>query len=270
MTGTASGSTPGIIPPDWQRWSACKPTLVKPLTGGLTNQSFLIEANNERLVLRRNSAISEALDLNRNAEAAALRHAGKAGLCAPVIHCDPGHQYLVTRYIQGQPWRAGEVDALKQLAQMLRAIHELPAIDARLDIEDKVASYWRAIDGGADFYRELQAQGKKVQRHIAIAKSLSERVCLCHNDLLPANLIADERGNLYAIDWEYAAMGDPFHDLAVVVEENGLDKSQTQLILHEYLGRPAGSVDWQRLDHWRAIYRHLSMLWYAVQWSAGH
>lgn len=258
-----------IIPPDWPRWSAASPTVVKPLTGGLTNRSFLIEADSELLVLRRNSAISEALDLNREAEAAALRHADQAGLCAPVIYCDPNHQYLVTRYIQGQSRRVTEAESLKQLAQLLRRIHALPAIDAHLDVEDKIANYWRSIDEHADFYQELRALDQKLRRHIAIAQALNDGICLCHNDLLMANLITAGDGKLYAIDWEYAAMGDPFYELAVIVEEYGLEKLQQQLLLSEYLDRPTTQTDWQRLDHWRVIYGYLSLLWYAVQYSTG-
>ncbi|WP_346838137.1 choline kinase family protein [Microbulbifer sp. SAOS-129_SWC] len=262
-------SQPDIIPPDWQRWSATEPSLAGSLSGGLTNRSYLIVAGGEQLVLRRNSANSAALDINRSAESAALRRADNAGLCAPLIYCDPGHQYLVTRYIHGEPWRAAGAAALKQLVQLVRSIHALPAIDACLDIDDKVASYWRSIDEGADFYTELRALEQKVQRHIAGAKSLNNGACLCHNDLLMTNLIVAENEILYAIDWEYAAMGDPFYELAVIVEEHRLDKRQQELLLTEYLRRLTTQIDWQRLDHWRVIYRYLSVLWYAVQWCTG-
>lgn len=258
-----------IIPADWQHWSATEPTVIRPLTGGLTNRSFLIDADDKLLVLRNNSPISEALDLNRAAEADALHLADKAGLCAPVIHCDSDHQYLVTRYIEGEPWSEDGENALKQLAQLLRNIHALPPIDTHLDIETKIASYWRSIDASAEFYKELQEIDEKAQRHIAVADSLSDGICLCHNDLLPANLITANNRKLYAIDWEYAAMGDPFYELAVIVEERGLVKQQQKLLLSEYLGRPATQTDWQRLDHWRIIYGYLSLLWYAIQWNTG-
>ncbi len=264
-----SATPPDIIPHDWQHWSASRPSVVKQLTGGLTNQSFLITAGKNLLVLRKSSAISEALDLNRGGEAAALYHADKAGLCAPAVYCDPRHQYLVTRYIKGEPWSKDKDGALKQLAQLVRSIHALPAIDARLDIDDKVASYWRSIDERADFYKKLRTLEHEVQQHIAIAKSLNNGVYLCHNDLLATNLIAADNGNLYAIDWEYAAMGDPFYELAVIVEEYGLEKQEQQSLLSEYLNRPISETDWQRLDHWRVIYRYLSLLWYAVQWCTG-
>ncbi|SEA15324.1 choline kinase family protein [Microbulbifer marinus] len=261
--------SPDIIPPDWQRWSATRPSVIKPLTGGLTNRSFLLQAGGDQLVLRRNSAISAALDLNRVAEYQALLHADNAGLCAPLIYCDPEHQYLVTRFIDGGGWSKSGAGALPQLAQLLRGIHALPAIDAQLDIEDKAASYWCSIDNRADFYAPLRTLDKKVQRHIPAARELSAGICLCHNDLLATNLIAAADGNLYAIDWEYAAMGDPFYELALIVIEYALDQRQQQLLLAKYLDRPTTSVDWQRLDHWRVIYGYLSVLWYAVQWSRG-
>ncbi|WP_193163099.1 phosphotransferase [Microbulbifer hainanensis] len=258
-----------IIPPDWQRWSRVRPSLLRPLTGGLTNRSFLIEANGERLVLRRNSPISDALDLNRSAEAAALRCADSAGICAPVIYCDPNHQYLVTRFIEGRQWGDPEAASLKQLAQLLRRIHALPAIDVRLDIEEKIANYWRSINRRADFCQKLWELDQNVRRHIAVAHSLSDSDCLCHNDLVMTNLIVANRENLYAIDWEYAAMGDPFYELAVITKEHGLNRQQQRMLIAEYLNRPVGKLDEMRLDHWRLIYGYLSALWYAVQWCTG-
>ncbi|WP_323846268.1 choline kinase family protein [Microbulbifer magnicolonia] len=258
-----------IIPPDWRNWSASTPTVVKPLDGGLTNRSFLLEAGDDLLVLRINSAISASLDLNRTAEHQALLRANNAGICAPLIYCDPQQQYLVTRYLPGGPWDMGSAGALRRLARLVRSIHALPDIDAKLDINAKAANYWQSIDDRADFTPALRALAQEVQWHITAAGALSRGARLCHNDLLITNLIAASGGNLYAIDWEYAAMGDPFYDLAVIVEEHGLDTAQQQLLLSEYLNEPVAAIDRQRLDHWRVIYGYLCALWYAVQWSTG-
>lgn len=262
-------SSSDIIPADWGRWSASRPSVVRPLEGGLTNKSFLIAAGDDLLVLRKNSAISDALDLNRAAEAEALGLADNAGLCAPVIHCDPDHRYLVTRYIDGALWDSKDTDALQQLAALLRSIHALPSIDARLDLEQKIANYWRSIDSNAEFYTALRALAAKVKRHITQISASGGALCLCHNDLLKTNLIVSDNGRLHAIDWEYAAMGDPFYELAVIVEEYKLDTTQQQFLLSEYLLRAVTRHDWQRLDHWQIIYGYLSVLWYAVQWSGG-
>lgn len=258
-----------IIPDDWPRWSATRPRLVRTLANGLTNRSFLLDAGERQLVLRINSAISEALDLNREAEAQALHLADRAGLCAPLVHCDPGQRYLVTRHIPGDHWRPDGAGAFAQLAALLRAIHKLPAIDAELDIGDKVGRYRRSIDTGNSLLRPLQSLHRPLQRHIAAAGELGSGKVLCHNDLLADNLIAGIDGRLSAIDWEYAASGDPFYDLAVICEGQNLKKGQRETLLAEYLQRPTSDRDRQRLDHWRIIYGYLSLLWYAVQWSCG-
>ncbi|MBU0537831.1 MAG: phosphotransferase family protein [Gammaproteobacteria bacterium] len=257
-----------IIPADWPQWSHSKPVLIRPLLGGLTNKSYLISANNNEMVLRRNSAISGALNLNRDTEAEALKLADSVGLCAPLIHYDPNLQYMVCRYVHGQHWRADGAGIIA-LAKLLRRIHQLPAVSGKLDIADKATSYWQAINTDAPFANELRGLAENVGFHIASAKSFNAEPYLCHNDLLLENLIAADDGKLYAIDWEYAAMGDPFYDLAVIVEGHELGQQQQQLLLAEYLERPAVKEDWQRLRHWRVIYGYLTVLWYAVQWSSG-
>ena len=265
-----------IIPADWSQWSVTKPVVIEPLVGGLTNQSFLISADNKLLVLRINSAISAALDLNRVAEAQALQLASAAKLTAEVVYCDPHYHYLITRHLAGDHWVAS-AEGMAQLAQLIQKIHQLPAIDAVLDINAKVASYWRAINPRLKCIPALKKLDTKINQHITSAASLSSGLCLCHNDLLVDNLIAiggdreegSDSGKLFAIDWEYAAMADAFYELAVIVEGHSLNLSQQNSLLAAYLERPAHDQDWQRLYHWRVIYNYFTLLWYVVQLSTG-
>lgn len=257
-----------ITPPDWALWSKSKPVIIRRLLGGLTNKSWLISADNTVMVLRQNSPISGALNLDRVTEAQVLNLADRAGLCAPLIHYDADYQYMVGRFVSGQHWQADAL-GLTSLAHLLRSIHRLPAVDGYLDINEKAASYWRAISSDAEFTADLQNLSKDVASHIEYAEALSTGGCLCHNDLLLENLIAADDGRLYAIDWEYAAMGDAFYELAVIVEGHGLNEQQQRLLLTEYLQRSLEPDDWRRLYHWRIIYAYLTVLWYAVQWSSG-
>jgi len=258
-----------ILPQDWHLWSQSRPVVIKPLTGGQTNQAFLIQSVNELLVLRINSQLGVALDLNRNTESIVLKNAGYAGICASLVYTDPTHQYQVTQFISGNPWKKSAAGALEQLAQLLRDIHNLPAIDAHLDIPSKIACYWASIDKQANFYPPLEQLQQKICFHIEAAKHLGDDLSLCHNDLSTGNLITGKTGQLYAIDWEYAAMGDRFYDLAVIIEEHTLDKLQQRVLLEHYLGINPHEKHWQRLYYWRSVYQYLCLLWHAVQWSSG-
>ncbi|MBB5212225.1 phosphotransferase [Microbulbifer hydrolyticus] len=262
-----------VFPDDWHRWSADQPVLIRPLTRGLTNRSYLLATKDTRVVLRWNSQISAELDLDRRAEEQVLYRADKAMLGAPLIHCDPDYRYLVTGFIEGQPWdtrRSGTETALTQLARLTRNIHQLPVISARLDIHRKVSSYWQSIPADVKHFRRLTLLDQKARPHIHAAETMNSNDVLCHNDLQAANLISGKDGKLYAIDWEYAATGDPFYDLAVITEEHQLRDEELQQFLAEYLQRPPSGMDLKRLAHWRIIYVYLSILWYAIQHAKGN
>jgi thiamine kinase-like enzyme len=71
-----------------------------------------------------------------------------------------------------------------------------------------------------------------------IERSLGPRRKLrpCHNDLLAGNLIDDGK-KIRIIDWEYAAMGDPFFDLGNYAANQELGPEASRFLLKEYLGK---------------------------------
>lgn len=254
-----------LLASEWQKWSDIPPQLIRPLTGGLTNRSFLLTVGGERLVLRVNASNSRALDLDRAAEADALRRASARGLCAPLVYIDPEHRYLLTRFIEGVSLDLNHPRALVQIAELLRQIHQLPPTSTQLDIAAKANRYWQSIDHAAPFFQPLSKLHASMQSLLQQHNADPEAYRLCHNDLLPDNCILDASGKLRAIDWEYAAVGDPFFDLATVTRGYRLDRRQQQALLTNYLQRPASETDQHRLAHWQRVYRYLSVLWYAVQ-----
>ncbi|MBZ2169068.1 choline/ethanolamine kinase family protein [Marinobacter sp. F4216] len=254
-----------IVPADWPTWSTPEPRVIRPLPGGLTNRSYLLAAGDRRLVLRLNTRDSAALDIDRAAEAEALGRATRAELCAPVVHNDPQHRYLVTEFIEGDTCQPDDPRHLDLLADLTADIHALPAVRAHLQCQDKADTYWQAIDPAAAVYGDLLSLGDRVSDHLAAAEALCEKRTLCHNDLVAGNLVLSGPETLWAIDWEYAAMGDPFFDIALIVEEHCLDENQQSRFLEGYLRRPVTAPDLERLQHGRVVYRYLSLLWYAVR-----
>lgn len=67
--------------------------------------------------------------------------------------------------------------------------------------------------------------------------------CFCHNDLSFAHLVGTSRDNI--IDWEYAATGNRYFDLAACALINQLNSTQQQLLCESYaqaVGKPLNIV----------------------------
>ena len=82
---------------------------------------------------------------------------------------------------------------------------------------------------------------------------------ICHNDLVHSNIIGGETVRL--IDWEYAAVGDPGFDLAIVVRHHQLNDEQIKSFLTAYYDRP-GKEQFSRLEKFCRLYDLLAALWY--------
>ena len=63
------------------------------------------------------------------------------------------------------------------------------------------------------------------------------------------------------IDWEYAALGDPWFDLALVVEHHQLTDEMQAGFVHAYLHREMRDTEKHRLAGWRKFYHTLLSLW---------
>jgi thiamine kinase-like enzyme len=100
------------------------------------------------------------------------------------------------------------------------------------------------------------------------ARGLARRIApfrpvLCHNDLLPANLIDDGR-RLWLVDWEYAGSGHPFFDLANASANASLSDEQDRSLLEAYRGH-ADDRDLFELRLFKALSPLRESLWSTIQ-----
>jgi thiamine kinase-like enzyme len=70
----------------------------------------------------------------------------------------------------------------------------------------------------------------------AMTRLEQDTPCLCHNDLTAGNLMR-EGNELVAIDWEYAAMGSRYFDVAIAAE--CLSSAERVLMVNEVFGAAA-------------------------------
>ncbi len=258
--------------PQWRHVDcAHPPVVIEPFDTGLTNQCYLVQAGDKRCVLRLNAKNSRVLGLDRVNEAVALRHAEEAGLGAPIVYCSPQQGVLVTLFVEGRQWTETQAQTsfnIERLANLLKQVHALPVTTKALDPRRVTDHYWKGVrDQFVVIPPRFQALRQKMERLMLATQTDYPQRCFCHNDIVCANII-DAGDRLFLLDWEYAAMGDPLFDLAVVVHNQQLNEQQLQYLLECYLGYINSSVRRQFLSNY-AIYIYIDMLWYWFQ-SASH
>jgi thiamine kinase-like enzyme len=70
---------------------------------------------------------------------------------------------------------------------------------------------------------------------------------LCHNDVQLANLNRGRDGRLWLIDWEYAGRGNPYFDLAMIVNNAGLGDADAARVRVAYFGADR-DADFARIE----------------------
>ena len=184
---------------NWRRWGLSeKPVLVKTFTSGQNHDTGLIEAADQRYVLKvfRHS-FKRAM--------AAERLANQLDVSPKLIYADSN--IALFEYIESP---AKLEITLLELAQTLTKVHSSNAAKLeKFDLLKAHNNYLSTADGTTkDWHRTLLP---------ALNEFLNDQTpwCFCHNDLVQENcLIADK---LYLIDWEFAQQHNPWFDLAAVI-----------------------------------------------------
>lgn len=257
-----------VILSEWPAWCEQRPNVVRPLSGGLTNKTYLLQSADQQLVLRINAANSIALDLNRQAEIEVLQAVADTGIAAKLIYSDPEYRYIVTEFIVAEPWSLHYSNSdvgVDKLAALLRTIHCVGSVSTVLDTELKARRYWQFIDHGSAVAKRLLALSTQLENSMQVANSLNKIPCLCHNDLLAANLLLGADGHVYAIDWEYAATGDAYFDLAAVIEGHELTAKKIEQLMLSYHLDNLEVINMRRLRVARINFCYLDLLWYCAQ-----
>lgn len=238
-------------------WSAQCIGVRRELGGSKTNRSWHIERAGESFVLRIDTPLAVTLGLDRQREHVARRAAAAAGLAPQIVMALPEHGVTISEFVAGRTWTLADMhDAgqLSRLAACLRTLYGLPPSGAPVCLRRAATHYAEHLGDQTSL---------AVAREInALLRAMRQREpVLCHNDLVAQNLIDGEQ--LWLIDWEYAGVGDPLFDIAVVIEEHQIPASLAATFARGCLGR------WQRTQRedvarYRAIYRRIAALWRAL------
>jgi thiamine kinase-like enzyme len=240
----------------WRTW-ACglksQPVLVKALTGGQTNRSYLLDADGRKMVMRLN-APGQVPGIDRTREAQIWRAAYGAGLAPELLHFDPEAGFQITEYIEGAALDRSQMDGVwtDRVFDLLTATHGLEIDAPMLDYSLYIEEYWRLIESAPILHNlPLQRQRQPLQTLVAEFIASAPATGLCHHDPVMSNVIRDG-DRLYLLDWEYATRGFIAMDYAVL----SVDWDIADSVIIERTG-----IDPAVLDRAKPLYRYICDLW---------
>lgn len=214
---------------------------VVPLRGGITNRNYKINLHDVTHVLKLDGKRTQELGIDRDREHACALVAASLGVGPEVVCYLPDYRSLVTRFIEGEPVSraaAGLPRMLQRIAASIRRIHDGPDFPGKFSPFQTVRRYHllcrrRRVRLPPDAKAALELM-KGIEKSLGRAWACRP----CHNDLLASNFIDDGKV-IRILDWEYAAMGDPFFDLGNFAVNQRLNERQCALLLAAYAGRTA-------------------------------
>ena len=248
---------------DWQGVDRdeAEPSVVR-LLGDQSNNVSVLVANSRSYVVRVNRADAAANALDPAAEQAAQLRAAEAGLAPALRYFDPHAGVMVCDYLPADSSRKPEIPAI---ATLLKSIHTLEPIPHLLDLSGRIRFYRDRLEAGPS--NSGRAQRAEAFEHAAIIasklQSVDAQAALCHNDLISQNRLWSD-GRLWAIDWEYAAMGSRWFDLAVVIHGDKLTTTRADELVTAYLERKPSRGERQLLDWAGTCFRQLDHAWRLV------
>ncbi len=221
----------------------------QPLSGGITNQNYLVTAPNGKFVVRLGDDIDEH-QIKRFNELAASRAAHEAGLSPGVVHSEPGVlvlEYIASRTLEEHDIRDPEM--LARIVPLVKKCHqEIPEF-----LRGPVLVFW-VFHVVRDYCWTLK---KGESNHLSKLNGLQEKskklenaagphdIVFGHNDLLCGNFL-DDGNRLWLIDWDYAGFNSPLFDLGGLASNNGLSEAQEKWLLETYFDTPLTDQLWLR------------------------
>jgi thiamine kinase len=238
---------------------------IEPIKHGLTNRSWLVTTQADRVVVRISHQTEADLLIDRNSEPAVLQLVARADIGPEVLRADLGHGVLVTRYL-GATWTESDAQVpenIDRLAALLRRLHSLEASAGVrvVDLASTARGYLRTLDQrGIRSGLTLPAL-RECADETALQLRKGSAPSLCHNDVHHLNIV--DGASLRLIDWEYAGVGEPLFDLASLCVYHRYRRSQRERLLSAYAA-PSEAVSWQRLELACWLFDYIRDLWLAV------
>ena len=215
----------------WQDWQLAKPLTCPPELGALlargSGHSVYNILGTPQLIGRVRQQSTRLTDEAFSQELIIWSLAAQNGLAPRIVYADEKEQAVICERAD----TAAQAASGEALGTLCRRIYALPGVSHQLTLASDIEHYLKQLPAHlADPWRAAMHAGNAEK---ALAKLAADTLYLCHNDLTPGNLMS-HGDQLIAIDWEYAAMGSRYFDVAIACE--ALPDSERGIMMRQVFG----------------------------------
>jgi len=213
---------------------------VSPLSGGLTNENYLVEANGERYVMRIAGASTELLSIDRANEVHNTIAAAETGIGPRVLEHLRELDAMVLEFIPGATMSAETLQSVhmaRRMAESFKRLHSARRFLKDFDMFRLIETYLRIVDEHhvtiPSGYRERLPVVAEIERAVSVH---ALPAVSCHNYLLCENFI-DDGTSLRIVDYELSGNNDPCFDLGNTAQEAIFGDDLREILCEAYFGR---------------------------------
>jgi len=217
-----------------------KDVKISPLSGGLTNENYLVEAGRERYVMRIPGTSTELLSIDRVNEVYNARAAASTGIGPAVLEHVPQLDVMVLEFIPGPTMSAETLQSermVRRMAESFTRLHAASPFLKAFDMFRLIEAYLQIVEEHqvripADYRQRLPLLAE-IERAVRVGALPNVS---CHNDLLCENFI-DDGQCLRIVDYELSGNNDACFDLGNTAQEASLDDELRAVLCEAYFGR---------------------------------
>ena len=221
-------------------WRGRKPE-ISPLSGGLTNENYLVQVDGERYVMRLPGESTELLSIDRENEVYNTKAAAGTGIGPRVLEHLADLDVMVLEFIAGPTMSAETLQSVhmaRRMAASFKTLHSAPRFLHDFNMFRLIEYYLRIVDQHGVViprgYRDKLPVVAEIERAVGVH---SLPPVSCHNDLLCENFI-DDGQSLRIVDYELSGNNDPCFDLGNTAQEAIFNDDLREVLCEAYFGRP--------------------------------
>ena len=214
---------------------------ISSLSGGLTNENYLVEVDGKRYVMRLPGRSTELLSIDRDNEVYNTKAAASTGIGPRVLEHVPDLDVMVLEFIPGPTMSPRSLQSPRMAARMAESFHRLHSAPRFLHDFNmfRLIEYYLGIVEQHEVtipadYRDWLATVAEIESAVGVAALPPSP---CHNDLLCENFIDDGEA-LRIVDYELSGNNDPCFDLGNTAQEAEFDHDLRAALCAAYFGGP--------------------------------